>query len=116
MSRTVARLAARLVAATPDVPEREVSEGFERPACPYCDRELGTAPGHGAIAWKCVQHGTFPASEFDANILDAMQETVEETGGPSIWTAAIVVLAALPFVLYDILASHIQRKSEGGCD
>lgn len=114
MSRTVAKLAARLDAATPDVPAREVPEDFERPTCPHCERELGTAPGHGAIVWKCVQHGTFPASEFDANILDAMQQTVEETGGPGIGTAIIVVLVALPFILYDILASVFQRRDEDG--
>ena len=96
MIRTVAQLMAHLEAVNQAVPNREVPEDFERPACPYCDRELGTAPGHGGIAWKCPAHGTFPAAEFDANPLDAMQQTAEESGPPS------TIEAALALVVYGI--------------
>ena len=107
MKRGESWLASAISAIKVDVPEIEqqepLSEG-EWPECPYCERTLGTAPGQGGIAWKCVQHGTFPASEFEPNILRAMQSDVEGiTAAQLLLWIPIVVPMMLVFSLLDWL-------------
>lgn len=90
---------------TPHVEAQEALPDEERPECPYCERSLGVAPGHGGLAWKCIQHGTFPASEFEPNILRAMQADVEDGGGPTIFDALMV----LPLALFIGFLSFLKR-------
>lgn len=59
------------------LPEREPLPDDERPECPHCDRQLITAPGMEGLAWKCPVHGTFPPSEFEANILRALEADMD---------------------------------------
>ena len=76
MMARIARLFVRFISkVSTDIPasDREPLPESERPECPHCGRRLGVAPGHNGLAWKCPAHGTFPAYEFEPNILRAMQ-------------------------------------------
>lgn len=79
---------------------------LDKPHCPHCDRELGTAPGMGGIAFKCVQHGKFHTSEFEANPLDVMSRRMEGTSSTD------AILTALPVVFLAAGINAVHRLGQ----
>lgn len=81
---------------------------LDKPLCPYCERELGVAPGGpqlGSISFKCTRHGRFPHTEFEANPLDVMKR---RDSGPGIDDMVGALLLIVPFLAARALASKLQ--------